>query len=176
MIMAHSASLHTQPGSAKTVADRLADVLASGLRHPLGVAGLLIASEIEAGRTPIQPGYAGAFTISADDWHYPAVVSLDGDEVRLVAILANRPGTGALRRLIASIQGAGRRPVIIEPVGPTMPRILKRWGWVRSIRGAGEERMEEWRPRASAAEKARTAVEGPSVGTSNASEPKNPPG
>lgn len=156
--------------AAMTVADRLADVLASGRRHPLGVAGLLIASEIEAGRTPIQPGYEGAFALSADDWHYPAVVSLDGDEVRLVAILANRPGTGALRRLIDGIRQAGKRPVIVEPIGPTMPRILKRWGWVRSIRGDGEERMEEWRPRA-AAEKARTAAESPSVGTTEGRAP-----
>lgn len=131
---------------ANTVAHLLADVIATGRRHPLGVAGIMIDAEIAAGRTPIQPGYSERFSFSSADWHTPAVVSLEGNEVRLVAILATNPGHGSLRRLVRAIENAGLRPVIVEPVGRVMPAILKRWGWKRRIKGAGEERLEEWRP------------------------------
>jgi hypothetical protein len=178
--MVHFAAQNTHREAGRTVLARpapdmiarLLDVLTSGARHPLGVAGIMIESEIAAGRTPIQPGYEGRFSFSATDWHFPAVVSFDGEEVRLIAILANTPGRGALRRLVAAITQAGLRPVIVEPVGPTMPAILARWGWGRKIKGVGEERLEEWRPKATATGKAGLA--GYEAAASGVVNPKNP--
>ncbi len=126
--------------------DQIADILAGAAKHPLGVAGLMIMGEQKAGRRCVQPGDAAPFVFPAEDWCYPAVVSVADGEVRLIAILATPPGNGALRRLLANIRDAGLRPVICEPVGTIMPAILKRWRWKRRIVGDGMDRTEEWRP------------------------------
>jgi hypothetical protein len=125
-----------------------AGAVLAGQTHPLGMAGVMLAEEVAAGRKPIQPGATEPFVFSADDWEFPQVVSLDGREVRITAVLARRPGTGAFRRLLAAIQAAGLKPVVVEPVGVTMPAILARWGWRRTVVGHGFRRVEEWRPRA----------------------------
>jgi hypothetical protein len=128
------------------VVDMLADTLARASHHPLGVAGLMIMSEIEAGRRCVQPGDAEPFDFPKNDWHFPAVVSLDGAEVRIIAILANEPGSGAFSRLIRNIRAAGLSPVVVEPVGLAMPAILKRWGWRGRRAGFGMDVTWEWRP------------------------------
>lgn len=66
-----------------------------------------------------------------DDWIGDPVVSIKGDEVRIVAILAKTPGAGAFGRLIDGILAAGLKPIVVEPVFMTMPAIMERWGWRR---------------------------------------------
>lgn len=82
--------------------------------------------------------------LSADDWVGSNVVSVDGDEVRLVAILAKRPGS--FRRLLATLATHGLKPVVICPIGPMMPAILKHYGWVKREIGSGWNAEEQWRP------------------------------
>lgn len=126
--------------------NRIADTLAGAERHPLGVAGLMIMDQQAAGRRCVQPGDKEPFDFPAEDWHFPAVVSVADGEVRLIAIMATPPGNGALRRLIANIYAVGLKPVICEPVGVAMPAILRKWGWRRRTIGKGYDQTEEWRP------------------------------
>lgn len=140
------------------ILDRIAEVLAGARSQPLGVAGLMIESEIAAGRQIIQPGDAEPFLFLADDWVYPAVVSYSGRDVWITAILAKHPGRGAFRRLIGNIQGAGLRPVVVEPIGQMMPAILKRWGWRGRRVGSGIDQTSEWRPSSSLAPSDATAL------------------
>lgn len=128
------------------IVERLAKSIAGAERHPLGIAGLMIESEVAAGRKPVQPGATVPFDFPADDWVSPAVVSIDGDEVRIIAILAQRIGGGSFRRLIDNIIAAGLRPVVVEPVGTIMPAIMKRWGWRGRRVGGGWESCVEFRP------------------------------
>jgi hypothetical protein len=126
----------------------LAAVLERRQDSPLGMAGVMMSNEVAAGRRLVQPGATTPFAFPADDWAFPQVVALDGAEVRIVAILARTPGRGAFRRLIDAICAAGFQPVVIEPIGVTMPAILARWGWRCTVRGEGFDRIEEWRPTA----------------------------
>lgn len=128
--------------------DRLADVIAGMGTHPRGIVGLIEDGERKLGATIIPLGASEPFPFPADDW-MDGVVSVLGGKARIVAIHAHEEGRGALRRLVNGIQAAGLVPVIVEPVGPTMPAILKRWGWKRHVRGSGWERVEEWSPRTS---------------------------
>jgi hypothetical protein len=84
--------------------------------------------------------------LSLEDWGANNVVSTDGHEVRLVAIGAKRPHTGAFKRLVAAIEAAGYRPVIVCPLFE-MERIMRSWGWKRREVGVEfDEREEQWRP------------------------------
>lgn len=82
--------------------------------------------------------------LSADDWHESNVVSLDGGEVRLVAILSRRPGS--FKRLLASLASHGLRPVVVCPIGPIMPAMMQRYGWIKRELGSGWDAEEQWRP------------------------------
>lgn len=128
------------------LAERIADVIGGAVRHPLGVTGMMLDDEIKAGRRPVQPGSEAPFDFPADDWVSPCVVSVEGQEVRLVAILAKYPGNGALRRLVANIRSAGLEPVVVAPVGQAMPAILAHWGWKGQVIGSGWDQVDEWRP------------------------------
>lgn len=94
--------------------------------------------------------------LPARDWHKNDCVSITKDgEVRLVAIAAKRPRSGALRRLLAGIEAAGFRPVIVCPIGRQMPAILAKWGWVLTKVGATfYTREDQWRPPEAAQEAA----------------------
>lgn len=85
--------------------------------------------------------------LSTDDWHESGVVSVDGAEVRIVAVLAKR--TGSFRRLLASLASFGLKPVVVCPIGPFMPAIMKHYGWVKRELGSGWELEEQWRPNGS---------------------------
>lgn len=123
----------------------LVDIIAEKRQHPRGIQGILEDGEQSAGRTIIPLGATEPFAFSPDDFA-GGVISLDKGEARIVVIQAHREGTGALRRLVDGILSAGLRPVVVEPVGRTMPAILKRWQWQRRVIGRGFERFEEWRP------------------------------
>lgn len=84
--------------------------------------------------------------LSLNDWHEHDCVSINGNEVRLIAIAARRPGRGSLRRLLAAIDAAGLKPVIVAPMG-VMPAILARWGWVKTEIGSTfADYEDQWRP------------------------------
>lgn len=84
--------------------------------------------------------------LPAEDWGPRDVVAVDGTEVRIVAITSNRPGTGALRRMLAGIEAAGLTPVIVCPF-EQMTAILERWGWSKAEVGHDfDTRADEWRP------------------------------
>lgn len=119
--------------------EAIADTLVASKGHPLGIAGIMLDNEYAAG--------AVSYPTDPADWVQPAVVVRRGDDVRIVAVLARHPGSGALGRLITRIKSEGLRPVIVEPVGTVMPAILKRYGWKRRVIGRGFERTEEWSPR-----------------------------
>jgi len=82
--------------------------------------------------------------LSVDDWHESSVVSMDGSEVRLVAILAKRPGS--FKRLLATLASHGLKPVVICPVGPIMPAIMRHYCWEKRDLGSGWDAEEQWRP------------------------------
>jgi hypothetical protein len=99
--------------------------------------------ERAAGRQVVVPGEVD--WLSVDDWHPTIVVSVDGRDVRLVAILALRPGSGALTRTVAAIRSAGLRPVIVEPTRE-MRETCRRWGWRVERHGDGFDSEERWMP------------------------------
>lgn len=103
------------------------------------------ADERAKGHRVVVPG--GEPWLPAVDWDATSVVSVDGNVVRLVAILALNPGNGAFRRLIAAIQTAGLTPHISTPTRE-MRDTLRRWGWKGKHRGWGDDVEEIWKPRA----------------------------
>jgi hypothetical protein len=94
--------------------------------------------EREAGHEVVLPGEAA--WLPAADWSEACVVSLDRAraEVRIVVVISLRPGS--FRRLVEAVRLAGFTPVVVGPMGPVMPAILKRWGW------RGDYRGYEYRP------------------------------
>lgn len=78
-------------------------------------------------------------------WPSHIVVSLDGAEVRIIAIIATRRGDGAFKRMVTGIVAAGLCPVVIEPMFG-MPSILRRWGWSGKKVETPTGCEEQWRP------------------------------
>jgi len=106
---------------------------------------IMRANEREAGFIVVLPGDVPWLSVA--DWHPTITVSRNGNDVRLVAILANNPGNGALRRTVQGIINAGLVPVVIEPTHE-MRATMQRWKWKRRIVGHGFfDREEQWRPR-----------------------------
>ena len=101
--------------------------------------------ERKAGNVVVLPGSEP--WLSLDDWDPSIIVSRRGREVRLVAILARVPGSGALTRTVAGIIAAGLVPVICEPT-VEMRATMKRWRWKRRLVGSTfEDREEQWLPK-----------------------------
>lgn len=100
--------------------------------------------ERKAGHLVVLPG--DVTWLPAEDWDPTIVVSVDGAVVRLVALLARRPGNGAFGRLIYSINDAGLTPCVIAPT-IEMRTTLKRWGWKGRHHGHGWNSEERWKPR-----------------------------
>lgn len=101
-------------------------------------------AEIAAGRRVLLAGLSPILPIC--DWEPTSVVSQESDEVRLILLHAKRIGGGAFKRALAAIREAGLRPVVVGPIGPIMPAMMKRWGWVETIIGEGWDAQDEWRP------------------------------
>lgn len=100
------------------------------------------AAERERGFQVVIPGEVE--WLPAEDWHESNVVSRDDDEVRLIAILAKRPGS--FRRLLSRLALHRLRPVVVCPIGPIMPAILQHYGWIKREIGSGWDMEEQWRP------------------------------
>lgn len=102
-------------------------------------------AELKRGFTPVPVGSVRWLPLA--DWGAHDLVSLNGDEVRIVAIGARRPGTGAFTRLIIAIMAENLMPVVICPLAATV-EILERWGWQETHAGSTfEDREDQWRPR-----------------------------
>lgn len=127
-----------------TEAAEYLDRLFAQLDRGASVADIMREDERMAGYKVIRPGDIP--WLSLEDWDPSIVVSLDGNRVRLVAILARNPGNGALRSLIAAIEAQGLVPQIIAPTHE-MRVTVKRWGWRMRMKGSGFEAQEIWYPR-----------------------------
>lgn len=105
----------------------------SSAAHTAMLEALTIGPAAAMRRAEQARGYAPVFLgdvpwFSADDWRADPVVSLDGKRVRIMAIWAKSPCTGAFGRLIDGILSAGLIPIVISPF-PAMRSVLIRWGW-----------------------------------------------
>lgn len=109
----------------------------------------MTASEVARGYVPVPVGSVPWLPL--DDWHATDLVTLDGKEVRIVAIVANNPHTGAFKRLLAGIEAAGLSPVVIAAL-PELEAILRRWRWRKNAR-------KEWRPDRPGEERPAGAIE-----------------
>ncbi|HEX8414030.1 MAG TPA: hypothetical protein VF637_09120, partial [Sphingomicrobium sp.] len=106
---------------------------------------IMLAGEEDAGRKPVWPHHKRRPKwFHAEDWAQWPVISYDDHEVHVVAVSSAR--RGAFSRLVREVRAAGLTPVVVEPMGPTMPAILERWGWQMSVNGEGWDHREEWRP------------------------------
>lgn len=122
---------------------KLSEIFAA-LDSGVPICEMMRSDEEAAGYRVVHPGQAP--WLSADDWDASVVVSHNTTHVRLVAILAKRPGNGALRRTIDGIITAGLIPTIVEPT-KDMRETCKRWGWRTRRIGQGFESQEIWYPR-----------------------------
>lgn len=109
---------------------------------------LLRKGEEHKGHWVIKPGQKEWFP--ADDWDHTSVVSQDGKDVRLVAILAkdDKLGTNVFDKLLSDIKDAGLRPVAVCPL-PAIEAELRKRGWhYVMVYPAGDALLGEdhWRP------------------------------
>jgi hypothetical protein len=81
-----------------------------------------------------------------DDWTKWTIISTDGRHVRLVALEAVKPGTGAFTRLIEKITAAGLVPVLVEP-GQSLVDWAKRRNYKTRTIGRGRFHHTIWHPR-----------------------------
>lgn len=94
----------------------------------------------------VQPG--GVAWLPRDGWHHDSVISLDGrgqrTVVRLVLLVARRPGSGTLRRLLSELWFRDMVPAVIEP-HERLAIFLDRYGFKPRTMG-GRLGWIEWRP------------------------------
>lgn len=83
------------------------------------------------------------------DWHHDTVISLDGRAqktvVRLVLLVAMRPGSGTLRRLLSELWFRDLIPAVIEPHA-RLANFLYRYGYSPRRAWRGRMGWQEWRP------------------------------
>lgn len=126
----------------------IAAELAKIAAHPRGVIGNMQDMEAAKGFSVIPWGATFPITFGKFSWH-DGVLSIDEakKEIRIVAIYAQEQGRGIFKQLVSDIRSAGYRPVVVEPIGLTMPSIMRRWEWDCSLAEYEDEVMEEWRPK-----------------------------
>lgn len=103
----------------------------------------MLACELRDGREPVTPNACPDW-VNISDWHPWPVLAISNGELHIIAVNSIRKG--ALRRLIVGAATAGLSPVIVEPMGRTMPAIMAKWGWICTTLGEGWQQREEWRP------------------------------
>lgn len=125
--------------------DRFVGEIIDRMQSPIPAWLWLRTQEVAKGHRIMPPGSVSWFP--AADWHENDCISVTKDgEVRIVAVYAQRPGSGAFRRLIDGITLAGLVPVVVCPF-PVMELILTNWGWRQSHVGDSfETREDQWRP------------------------------
>jgi hypothetical protein len=125
---------------------RMLDEIYETLLHPGGGYGRICDLEAKAGYRRVAVGSHEPFSVLSSRWFYDTVITLDDGrkEARLVMLRSKRPGHGYLRQLVERIADAGWKPVIVAPVGPDMPVILRHWGWVCEHRSEGLTCTDVW--------------------------------
>lgn len=134
-----------RPINSKSAAELMMAELILSMSHPDGPLGRLRDVERERGHQIIPIDAPLAFCFSSADF-FDTLLTRDGNEIRIVLINSHHPRQGAFGRLVRGIHKAGLIPVVIAPIGPFMPVILKHWGWKMTTSGIGFERTDEWRP------------------------------
>jgi hypothetical protein len=109
----------------------------------LGPSEAMREDERAMGFTPILAGEYPWFPL--EDWSLRDVVSIKGNCVRIVAIHAWHPKSGAFSRMITRLAKADMKPIVVEAMFD-MPPILTRWGWTSKIIGDGFDQQEVWEP------------------------------
>jgi uncharacterized NAD-dependent epimerase/dehydratase family protein len=125
-------------------AQELIDAVMATLDSGKSMDQVLIAHEAARGFVVIRPGEVEWLPLT--DWEPLTIVSQKGHVVRLIAIWARNPGTGAFRRLCENIKRDGSIPHVVAPMRDMQDR-LKKWGWRRRTKGMGLDRQEWWTPR-----------------------------
>lgn len=121
------------------VSELLDRVVAAG-----GIVAAMRESEEGAGNRVVLPDSVP--WLPSKDWGNHPIISIRGRDVRIVAICALNPWTGAFSRLIDGIIEAGMTPVIVAPM-LMMPEILERWGgWFAVEIGEGWSHETHMRP------------------------------
>ena len=109
-----------------------------------GPATVIRRGEIEKGYRVLKPGDYSWYR--ERDWEGESVISQDGKNIRIVAIIAARRGRGTFSRLITEICRSGLRPVVVTPL-MDMEDILVRWNWAAVISGGSYTDLEaQWFP------------------------------
>lgn len=117
--------------------------LVSSLSDPRPIHIVLREAERNRGFRVVVPGDEP--WLPAADWHPTVVVSVAGRDVRLVAILATKPGSGAFTRMVGRILASGLQPVVLCPTY-AFSEALRRRGWNQRFVGTGAQAEEHWRP------------------------------
>jgi hypothetical protein len=100
--------------------------------------------ERERGNRVVKPGDEP--WLLETDWPDHIVISVTSKrEVRIIAIIAKKPGAGAFTRLVGLIRSAGLVPVVLAPSNE-MRTTLRRWRWRQRYVGHGFDSEEQWRP------------------------------
>jgi len=81
-----------------------------------------------------------------DDWDRWTIITQDKNRIRLVALSARNPGTGAFTRLIDKIMREGLIPVVVEPNERLTEWCRRHWYRKRNS-GQGVLRHEIWYPK-----------------------------
>ena len=119
--------------------DALVSSLMSMSREEIGAR--MIASELEQGFTLVKD----AAWLDWHEWDEHTIITQDNKRVRLVALQAKNPGTGAFTRLIRKIFACNQHPVLVEP-----NQLLIDWCERHDFRskriGKGKYRHELWYP------------------------------
>ena len=100
------------------------------------------------GGTPMITGQTKPFPMPPlDAFRVVPVIHRRADDVRIVAIWFREEGAGHFKALVAAIIAAGLNPVVVEPMGRSMPDILRHWRWTgRRVEQPDGDVCEEWRP------------------------------
>jgi len=96
----------------------------------------------------ISPGDAAADALgfTLDRWSADSYLWRTGDELTCSLMIANEPGKGAFKALVAAIEGAGLKVAVPTP-SERMRAILTKWGFVGGWEPWPEmgEDVEIWR-------------------------------
>jgi hypothetical protein len=84
--------------------------------------------------------------LDPDDWDRWTIISQDGNRIRLVALSARQPHTGAFTRLIDRIICDRHVPVVVEPNEFLTQWCRKHW-FRKRMCGQGELRHVIWYPK-----------------------------
>jgi hypothetical protein len=84
----------------------------------------------------VEPGERPWFSRQA--WEPDSFLARKRHELMIVLLVARRPGTGAFTRLLAALDRKGWRVRVVAPLGPVLPDMLLRRGFLPEIVDLGD--------------------------------------